>query len=120
MYRLYYSPGLASMAPHLTLCELNAPFELVRIDRSKGEHRTPEYLALNPNGRIPTLVDGELVLFEAAAICMHLADRHPDGKLLPKLGTASRAEAYKWLAFLTNSLQVDFWQYFRPEFYAPE
>lgn len=118
MYKLYYSQGLASLAPHFVLSEIGAEFELVPVDRSKGEHKTPQYLAINPNGRIPTLQDGDFALFESAAICLHLADRHPKAGLIPALGTAERSETYQWLIFLTNTLQADLWQFFRPEFYA--
>ena len=119
MYKLYYSQGLASIVPHFVLQEIGAEFELVEVDRSKGQHKTPEYLALNPNGRIPTLQDGDMVLFETAAICLHLADHHPETGLIPTLGSQERSEVYQWITFLTNSLQVDFWQFFRPEFYVP-
>lgn len=119
MYKLYYSHGLASLAPHFVLREIGVPFELVRIDRSKGEHKSPQYLAINPNGRIPTFQDGDFALFEAAAICLHLADHHPEASLIPALGTPDRSRTYQWLTFLTNTLQADLWQFFRPEFYAP-
>jgi glutathione S-transferase len=119
MYKLHYSQGLASIAPHFILQEIGTEFELVEVDRSKGQHKTPEYLAMNPNGRIPTLQDGDLALFETAAICLHLADHHPEAELIPAIGTRERSEVYQWLTFLTNSPQVDFWQFFRPEFYVP-
>ncbi len=118
MYRLYYFPGLASMAPHFVLREIGVEHELVLVDRSLGAHQTPEYLALNPNGRIPTFTAGPLVLFESAAICLHLADRHADAGLIPAVGSDGRAQVYKWLMFLTNTLQADLWQFFRPEFYV--
>ena len=75
--QLHYHPGNASFAPHVLLHEIGAPFELKLVQRMQGEHKQPEYLKLNPNGQIPVVVDGELVLYEAAAICMHLADTHP-------------------------------------------
>jgi glutathione S-transferase len=118
MYQLYYSPGLASLAPHFTLQEIGAPYELKLIDRSAGQHKTNEYLSLNPNGRIPTFVDGDFVIFESAAICLHLADKHPEACLIPAIGTTCRAHTYQWIAFLTNTLQADLWQYYRPEFYV--
>ena len=118
MYKLYYSPGLASLAPHFVLNEIGADYELQLVDRSLGQHKSPEYLALNPNGRIPTFTDGAFVLFEAAAICLHLADKHPEANLISGPGSNSRARAYQWLTFLTNTLQADLWQYYRPEFYV--
>ena len=81
----------------------------------QGAHKQPEYLKLNPNGQIPVLVDGDLVLYETAAICMHLADTHPGAALAPPLGTRERAHYYKWMAWLTNTLQAMLMHYFYPE-----
>lgn len=120
MYKLYYSQGLASIVPHFVLQEIGAEFELVEVDRHKGQHKTPEYLAINPNGKIPTFQDGDFALFETAAICLHLADHHPEAELIPSLRMHERSEVYQWITFLTNSPQVDFWQFFRPEFYVPQ
>ncbi|BBK32912.1 glutathione S-transferase [Stella humosa] len=115
MYRLYNSPGTAGMAPHILLRELAVPHEMVFVDRDAGAHKTPEYLALNPLGRLPTLVDGDLVLFEAAAICLYLADRHPEARLAPPVGHPDRARLYQWLMFLTNTIQADLMIWFYPE-----
>lgn len=115
MYKLYYYPGNANLAPHMLLEEIGAAFELALVDRDNQAQRSAEYLKLNPNGRIPTLVDDDLVLYEAAAICLHLADRHPEAALAPALGTAERAQFYKWLIYLTNTLQAELITYFYPE-----
>ena len=88
MIQLYYHPGNASLAPHMLLEEIGAPFELVLVDRANAAHKSPEYLKLNPNGQIPVLVEGDFVLYEAAAICLYLADRYPDAKLVPPLQDA--------------------------------
>lgn len=115
MYRLYYYPGNANLAPHMLLEELGADYELVLVDRDKNEQKSAEYLKLNPAGRIPTLIDGELVLYETAAICLHLADCHPAAGLAPELGSTQRAEFYKWLIYLTNTVQAELLCYFYPE-----
>jgi glutathione S-transferase len=115
MATLYYYPSNASMAPHMVLEEIGAPFELRSVDRENNAHKDPAYLRLNPNGVIPTYVDGELVLFEAAAICLHLADTNPDAGLAPALGTAERAQFYKWLIHLTNTVQATLLHYFYPD-----
>jgi len=120
MYKLYYYPGNANLAPHMLLEELGVPYELALVDRTKNAQHSAEYLKLNPNGRIPTLVDGELVLFESAAICLHLVDRHPEAGLAPALGTAERAHFYKWLVYLTNTLQAELMMYFYPERWAED
>ena len=115
MYELFYYPGNASMAPHFVLEDIGAPFVLRLVDRQTYRQKEPEYIKMNPMGRIPTLVDGELVVFESAAICLHLADRHPDAGLAPAAGTVERAHLYQWLMFLTNTIQPDFMAFFYPE-----
>ena len=69
MYQLYYYPSNASLAPHIVLEEIGAPYELVLVDRDAQAHKQPDYLKLNPSGLIPVLIDGDLVLTETAAIC---------------------------------------------------
>jgi glutathione S-transferase len=99
----------------MVLEEIGAPYELVLVDRKAGAHKSAEYLKLNPNGQIPVLVDGDLVLYEAAAICLYLADRHPEARLAPPLRTPERAHLYKWLMWCTNTLQAMLMHYFYPE-----
>ena len=118
MPQLHYHPSNASMAPHILLEELGLPFERVLVDRANAAHKSPAYLALNPNGLIPVWVDGDLVLYEAAAICLHLADTHPQAVLAPPLGTPQRAHFYKWLMWATNTLQSTLIVYFYPERWA--
>lgn len=108
------------MAPHIVLEELQQPFELQLVQRAANEHKSPAYLALNPNGLIPAFVDGELVLYETAAILLHLADTHPAAHLAPPLGTPERAQFYKWLVWLTNTLQPLLIAYFYPERWVDE
>ena len=102
------------MIVHLLLRELGTPFELVLVDRAVDAHKAPDYLRLNPNGLLPALTDGELVLYETAAICLHLCDTHPSAGLAPALGSAERAHFYKWLVWLTNTLQAALIPYFYP------
>lgn len=118
MIQLHYFPSNASMTPHMLLEELGIPYELKLVDRKVNAHQSPEYLKLNPNGKIPVLVDGELVLYETAAICLHLADTHPEAGLAPPLGTAERAMFYKWLMWLSNTLQAEMPLYFYSERWA--
>jgi glutathione S-transferase len=115
MIQLHYYPSTASMAPHILLCELNVPFELLLVDRTQNAQKMTAYLKLNPNGLIPVLADGDLILYEAAAICLHLCDTHPAAGLAPAVGTAERAHFYKWLMWLTNTLQATLITYFYPE-----
>ena len=120
MLQLHYYPSNASMAPHLVLEELGVPYELALVDRTAGAHKSPAYLALNPNGLIPVLVDGDSVLYESAAICLHLVDTHPQAGLAPAVGTPQRAQFYKWLIWLTNTLQATLIVYFYPERWADD
>ncbi len=115
MIQLHYYPGNASFIPHLLLEELGEKFELLYVDRANAAHKSPAYLELNPNGLIPVFVDGDLVLYETAAICLHLADTHPNAHLAPALGTPERAHFYKWLAWMSNTVQATLSLYFYPE-----
>jgi glutathione S-transferase len=110
--RLHYYPSTAAMIPHIVLEELGVPYERVLVDRAQNAHKAPEYLRLNPNGLLPVLTDGELVLYETAAIVLHLCDKHPKGKLAPELGSTERAHFYKWLVWLTNTVQATLITYF--------
>ncbi|AWK86366.1 glutathione S-transferase family protein [Azospirillum thermophilum] len=118
MITLYGMPSTAAMIPHILLREIGVPFDLTLLDREAGENRQPGYLALNPQGRVPTLVDGDLVVTETAAICLHLVDRHPEAGLAPAVGSAERAVFYKWIAYLTNTIQADMLVYFYPGRYV--
>ena len=115
MIQLHYYPSTASMAPHILLHELGVPFELMLVDRTQNAQKMTAYLKLNPNGLIPVLTDGDLILYEAAAICLHLCDTHPAAGFAPNVGSAERAHFYKWLMWLTNTLQATLIAYFYPE-----
>jgi glutathione S-transferase len=115
MITLHYLPGAASFAVHCLLRELQVPFTLQLVDRANDGHKSPAYLKLNPNGLIPVLVDGDLVMYETAAILLHLADTHPAAALAPPLGSAERAHYYKWMLWLSNTLQATLIHYFYPE-----
>ncbi len=114
MNTLYYFPGNASLLPHMALREIGVPFELRLVDRSQDAQHSAEYLKLNPNGLIPVLVDGNLVLFETAAITLYLADQHPNAGLAPPPGTPERAQFYKWMVHLTNTPQAEYRAWFYP------
>jgi glutathione S-transferase len=120
MLHLHYSPSDASLAPHMLLEEIGAPFVLKRVDRSVNAQKSPAYLKLNPNGLIPVLEDGALVLFETAAILLHLADIHPHAQLVPALGTPPRAHFYKWLMWLANTLHATVVPFFYPQRWADD
>src|SRR5256885_12445889 len=107
--KLYYVPMTRSNRPRWMLEELGIPYELVRLDPRKGENQTPEYLAINPTGKVPALVDGEVKMFESAAIVAYLADK--SGKLAPPVGSAERPLYYQWLFFGMTTLEQPVSQY---------
>lgn len=103
-YVLYYSPGAASMAVHWMLIELGVPFETRLVDIDTGAQHTPEYLRLNPAGRVPTLVVDGVPRTESAALLMLLAERHPAPGLAPEPGSPERAEWFEMMIYLANSV----------------
>jgi glutathione S-transferase len=114
MYTLYYSPGTASLVVHLMLLEIGAPHELRLVDFDKKAQKNPDYLKLNPQGRVPTLiVDGKPV-FESAALLMLLAERHPEAGLAPAVGSRKRGEWYQWIVYLANTLMPTYRLWFYP------
>jgi glutathione S-transferase len=119
MYTLYYSPGSASMAVHQTLLEIGAPHELRKIDIDSNEQKSADYLRLNPNGTVPTLVVDGAPVYECAALLLLLAERHPDAGLAPAPGTPQRASFLQWVAHFSNTLQPAYRQWFYPQDFAP-
>ncbi|KPF49720.1 glutathione S-transferase [beta proteobacterium AAP121] len=120
MITLHHYPSNASFAPHVLLREIGTPFQLQLVDRDQNAHKSAAYLRLNPNGLIPVLVDGDLVLYETAAILLHLADTHPAAGLAPALGSAERAHFYKWMFWASNTMQATLIHYYYPERMAAE
>ena len=118
MYTLYYMPGRANLAPHIVLQETGARYRLELVDFQKQAQRSPEYLTLNPNGRVPTLIEGSFVMYEAAAITMYIADQHGEAELAPPPATLSRARYYQWMVHLTNSVQESLNQWFHPDHFV--
>ncbi|KRG86931.1 glutathione S-transferase [Stenotrophomonas daejeonensis] len=111
---LYGSQSTASLVVHWLLIELGIEHELRQLDFDKREQKSPEYLAINPAGRVPTLlIDGQ-VLTESAAIAMHLADLHPEAGLAPAPGTPARGDYYRWMCFCTYTLMPAYRAWFYP------
>ncbi|CCN33760.1 putative Glutathione S-transferase [Vibrio nigripulchritudo SO65] len=112
MYTLYYYPNNASLAPHFLLHHMQLPYELVLVDKKSNSQKSAEYLKLNPAGRIPTLIDDGQPIFESPAICMHLAESHPEHGLIPLVGDKARPLFLQWLAYLNNTLQAELMVYY--------
>ena len=91
------------------LKELDAEFEFVPVNLLAGEHKRPDFLRLNPAGKVPVLVDGDIVVPESAAIVLYLADKYPEKGLLPS-SLKERAEVYRWVMFAVTELEQPLWR----------
>lgn len=118
--KLYHSARTRSVRPRWLLEEMRVPYELVRLDMSKGEHKEASYLAVHPHGAVPALRDGELSLYESAAICMYLADKYPDRKMCPLPGTPERGLYYQWVVYTIATLEPPLIELFQHTIMLPE
>src|SRR5436309_11509276 len=91
--KLYYNPQSRAVIAKWMLDECGVAYEIVPIDVKKREHKTPEFLQINPAGKLPALVDGDSRIFENTAICLYLGDKFPEAKLAPKIGAPERGRS---------------------------
>ena len=121
MMKLYFGPGACSFVPHAALEVIKAAtgddFETQSVKLHKGEQRTPEYLALNPLGLVPVLVEDGKALNQIVAICDYLDRRYPQAGLLPA-GAWERAQALSTFAWMNNTVHPTFTHVFRPSNFA--
>lgn len=89
--------------------EMEIPFESITVDLSKGEHLKAEFLAINPCAKVPALLDGDLILFESAAICQYIADKYPEKGFIPQVGTKARALHDQWMFYCMAELEQPIW-----------
>jgi glutathione S-transferase len=101
------------------LRELGVDFEFVPVNLMAGENQRPDFLALNPAGKVPVLVDGDLVIPESAAIVLYLAEKYPEKGLLPD-SLEERARAYRWILFAMTELEQPLWRISKHTFIYPE
>ena len=104
----YYHPMSRAVTTHWMLLELAADHEQIVVDFPAGENNTPEYKAINPMAKIPTLVDGDIVITETAAICAYLADKFPEKGFAPDVNSAQRGRYYRYLFFPGTTLEPMF------------
>jgi glutathione S-transferase len=104
MLTLYMSPGSSSMAPHIALHEIGIEFEPRWLSFAKQEQHSPEYLAVNPEGKVPSLLIDGRVLTEVAGILYYLARRVPEAGLWPEGGVDAEAQAISWMSFLAATV----------------
>ena len=118
MIKLYYHPSPNPLKVALFLEEAGLPYELVPVDTRKGEQHAPSFLAINPNGKTPALVDGDVTVFDSNAILLYLAEK--TGKFLPRDTPAERAQMYSWLMFVATGIGPYCGQAVHFKFFAPE
>ncbi|PKA43224.1 glutathione S-transferase [Rhizobium sullae] len=104
MLKLFLSPGSSSMAPHIALHEVGADFEICSVSFARREHRDPAYLAINPEGKVPTLLVDDRPLTEVAGILFFLAKRFPHAGLLPVDDPEAEAHVLSWMSFLASTV----------------
>jgi glutathione S-transferase len=117
--KLYEFAPTRSIRARWTLQELGVDFEPIVVDLVAGDHRRPEFLQVNPAGKVPVLVDGGLVLTESIAIVIYLAEKYPARALFPT-DPLERAEANRWLLFTTTELEQPLWRIARHTAIYPE
>lgn len=113
-FKLFFAPGACSFVPHALLELAGAEFEPVSVKLHKGEHRSPDYLALNPRGQVPVLVDDGEVITQIVAIVLHLDAQLPQAGILPASGMA-RTRALQTLAWMNNTVHPTFTHVFMPQ-----
>ena len=104
MLTFYFAPGASSMAPHIALNEIGAPFEARPLSFARNETRSPAFLAVNPGGKVPTLVIDGRVLTEVAGILYYLARKFPKARLLPADDPESEARVISWMSFIASAI----------------
>ena len=115
MYTLYYAPGTASLAVHWMLIELGVPFDLVKVDTKAKAQKTPDYLAINPAGRVPAMIVDGKAHAETTALLMLLAERHPEAGFSPAPDSPERADYLQWMIYLANTLMPAFRAWYYPD-----
>jgi glutathione S-transferase len=117
--RLFEFAPTRSIRVRWTLQELGVEFESVRVNMLAGEHRSPAFLRINPAGKLPVLVDGDLVLTESVAIVLYQAEKYPDQGLVP-VDLGQRAQLNRWLLFAATELEQPLWRIARHTTLYPE
>lgn len=103
--KLYFNPRSRAVISKWLLDEAGASYELEPIDFASGQHRSPEFLAISPSGKLPALVDGEVIVFESVAIGLYVADRYPEARLAPAPGAPERGLYLSWMVYATSQLE---------------
>jgi glutathione S-transferase len=119
MIKLYGQAPTRALRVHWLLNALGLEYQEIPINMMAGEHRKPEFLKVNPAGKVPVLVDGDTVLTESSAIQLYLAEKFPQAGLIPK-SLKERAEMYQWIFFLVTEIEAPLWRMARNTVIYPE
>ena len=119
MIKLYGYPRTRSARVAWALEEASAEYEYIPINLQAGEHKKPAFLKINPFGKIPALIDGDLILSESAAICTYIAEKFPAAQLIPNT-SQGRAEYFHWLFFVVSELETHLWTAAKHDRILPE
>jgi glutathione S-transferase len=103
--KLYYNPQSRAAIAKWMLDECGVDYEIVPIDLQQREHKTPDFLEINPAGKLPALTDGDSRIFESAAICLYLADRFPEANLAPGIDAPERGRYLSLMVYSTSQLE---------------
>ena len=117
--KLFFAPGACSFVPHAMLEIAGVNFEPAMVKLHKGEQRTADYLALNPRGQVPVLVDDGVVITQLVAILLHLDAKLPQAHILPADGMA-RTHALSVLAWMNNTVHPTFTHFFMPQKFSDD
>ncbi|QLE46085.1 glutathione S-transferase family protein (plasmid) [Nostoc sp. C052] len=117
--KLYEFAPTRSIRVRWVLQELGVEFDAISINMRAGEHRTPDFLTINPTGKLPVLIDGEHIITESVAIALYLGEKYPESNLVPT-DLLLRAQLYRWLLFTATELEQPLWRIARHTFIYPE
>ena len=120
MMKLFAFPQTRATRALWALEEVGADYEYIKVDLFKGEGNRPAYLEINPAGKVPTLLDDDLVITESAAICTYLGEKFPDAGLVPVAGSPQRAHYLQWCCFVIGELEQPLWTIAKHRFALPK
>jgi glutathione S-transferase len=103
--KLYYNPRSRAAIAKWMLDECGADYQIVPVDLQQREHKDPEFLQINPSGKIPALIDGDSRIFETAAICLYLGDKFPEANLAPRIDAPERGRYLSLMVYSTSQLE---------------
>ena len=120
MIKIYGSAKTRAFRPLWALEEAGLDYESIPIDFLKGEHRSDEFLARNPSGKVPVLVDGDFILFESAAMCTYIGEKSSQNSLVPEARSPARYLYDQWMFFVMSELEQALWTMSKHKFALPK